>query len=279
MRSAVRLLLLLAVLTGLAACACPKPAGAAGAGSAGPAVSESVLSQSPLSESGQLLLVLSENWDATSGELRAFERDGSGWKPVAGPLGGSVPVSLGRTGLAWGAGLHGGNPSSVASVGGGAKREGDGRAPAGLFLIGEGFAYEPGEAGAAKLPILRADADLICVDDVKSRHYNALVRKAATQADWDSVEDMLRKDQQYSFGALVRHNMDPVRTGGGSCIFLHVWKAPGAPTSGCTAMAQEHMLGLLRWLDAGKRPALAQLPRDEYLRLRAAWGLPDIAGR
>ena len=34
-----------------------------------------------------------------------------------------------------------------------------------------------------------------------------------------------------------------------SAIFLHVWKEPGAPTCGCTAMAREDLLELLRWLD------------------------------
>lgn len=254
---------LLLLLTGLGACAGRQPSAAE-------------FRPAP----GQLLLVLSEDWNATSGELRAFERDGAGWKPAAGPLGGPVagpvPVSLGRTGLAWGAGLHGPAPAGAASVGEGAKREGDGKAPAGMFALGEGFAYEPEEAGAAKLPILKADADLLCVDDVKSRHYNALVRKSATPADWDSAEDMRRNDGQYRYGALVRHNMDPVRAGGGSCIFLHVWRQPGAPTAGCTAMDQQRMLGLLRWLDAGKSPVLVQLPVEEYRRLRAGWGLPEI---
>lgn len=221
-----------------------------------------------VSDSGQLVLVLAQGWDATTGELRTYERENGAWRPVSGPL----FVNLGRKGLAWGAGLHGQNPAGAA-----VKREGDGKAPAGLFAIGEGFAYDPAEVGAVKLPLLKADADLLCVDDVKSAHYNAVVRPSQVRKDWDSVEDMRRKDDAYRFGALVRHNMDPAVPGGGSCIFLHVWLGRGVGSSGCTNMAPEHMLGLLRWLDAGKRPAMALLPVGEYQRLKGTWGLPEIS--
>jgi hypothetical protein len=33
---------------------------------------------------------------------------------------------------------------------------------------------------------------------------------------------------------------------------------------------------VLRWLDAGKHPVLAQLPYRDYERLRTAWRLPDL---
>lgn len=224
--------------------------------------------EAPLAQSGQLLLVTVEAWNSTTGELRRFERGAADahWRPV----GAAVAVNLGRAGLGWGLGLHGANHAP-----GPEKREGDGRAPAGLFAIGEGFAYDPAEAGATGVPVLRADADLLCVDDVASRSYNRFVRLSQTpQPDWTSAEDMLRKDVQYRLGALVRHNMDPAVPGRGSCIFLHIWLAPGRGTSGCTSMAQADMLALLRWLDAAKSPLLAQLPRTEYERLRAAWNLP-----
>lgn len=221
----------------------------------------------PLAESGQLVLVLAKDWSATTGELRTYERQGDAWKLAGGP----VFVNLGRKGLAWGAGLHGQNPAGAPL-----KREGDGKAPAGLFAIGEGFAYDPAEVGAAKVPLLKADADLLCVDDVKSAHYNAFVRASRTAKDWDSVEDMRRVDGAYRYGALVRHNMDPAVPGGGSCIFLHVWLGRGVGSSGCTNMAPERMLSLLRWLDAGKRPVMALLPEAEYARVEKAWGLPVV---
>ncbi len=225
-----------------------------------------------LAGSGQLVLVLAKDLSATTGELRAYDRVDGAWKLADGPLSGPLFVNLGRKGLAWGAGLHGENPAGAP-----VKREGDGKAPVGLFAIGEGFAYDPAEVGAAKVPLLKADADLLCVDDVKSAHYNAIVRASQVAKDWDSVEDMRRKDEAYRYGALVRHNMDPAMPGGGSCIFLHVWLGRGVGSSGCTNMAPEHMLALLRWLDAGRKPVMALLPEGEYQRLKVAWGLPEIS--
>ncbi len=256
MRHFSRVLLLCALLA-LCACAAKRPESPAG-----PSAADS------LAESGQLVLVLAQGWDSTTGELRTYERQGGAWKLASGPS----FVNLGKKGLAWGAGLHGENPAGAP-----VKREGDGKAPVGLFAIGEGFAYDPAEVGAARLPLLKADADLLCVDDVKSAHYNAIVRASQVAKDWDSVEDMRRKDEAYRYGALVRHNMDPAVPGGGSCIFLHVWLGRGVGSSGCTNMAPEHMLGLLRWLDAGKRPVMALLPEAEYQRLNGAWGLPELA--
>lgn len=263
------------LLTGLGACA-GRGAGAEPApGQFQPAPGQIQPAPSQIRPGGdQLLLVLAEDWNATSGELRSYERAGTGWTLVGGPH----SVNLGRKGLAWGAGLHGGGPVEAMTQPTSLmeKREGDGRAPAGAFALGEGFAYEPAEAGAVKLPLLRADADLLCVDDGASVHYNAFVRKPAAKVDWTSAEDMLRPDGQYRFGVLVRHNMAPVKPGGGSCIFLHIWLGQGRGTAGCTSMAPENMLALLRWIDASRQPTLVQLPVAEYLRLRAAWALPSI---
>lgn len=268
MKHILRAFFIMAILTGLGACA------GRGAG-AEPAPSQ-IKPGGDLFQprGGQLLLVLAEGWNATSGELRYYERSGSGWTLAGGPQ----SVNLGRKGLAWGAGLHGNIPTEGATQPTSMmeKREGDGRAPAGAFALGEGFAYQPAEAGAVKLPLLRADADLLCVDDGASVHYNAFVRKSAAKVDWTSAEDMLRADGQYRFGVLVRHNMAPVKPGGGSCIFMHIWLGQGRGTAGCTSMASENMLALLRWIDASRQPTLVQLPVAEYLRLRAAWALPEV---
>ena len=64
------------------------------------------------------------------GELRLFERPRGGeWKIVAGPF----PVLFGKNGLACGTGISGQNESGLR------KKERDGRAPAGIFEIGQGF--------------------------------------------------------------------------------------------------------------------------------------------
>lgn len=82
----------------------------------------------------------------------------------------------------------------------------------------------------------------------------------------------------YRWGVVVEHNAAPPVAGKGSCIFLHIWQAADKGTAGCTAMEQTNLEELMRWLDAKKRPVLAQLPEGEHKRLRAAWRLPP-AGR
>jgi hypothetical protein len=47
-------------------------------------------------------------------------------------------------------------------------------------------------------------------------------------------------------------------------------------TSGCTSMAPEAMLELLRWLDADRAPVLAQVPRLELERYGPSWHLPVL---
>jgi Uncharacterized protein conserved in bacteria len=218
--------------------------------------------------SRQLLLVVAEDWQYTEARMQRYERDSASedWRPV----GVSFAVNLGRGGLGWGRGLHG-----LALGAGPVKREGDGRAPAGLFTLDSGFAVDPAEVGQTRLPTVRTDERLVCVDDENSPDYNRIVEQTGPAA-WKSAENMLRKDEQYRLGVVVGHNTTPPVPGGGSCIFLHVWRARGMATSGCTSMEAANMLQVLRWLDAGKHPVLAQLPYRDYQRLRTAWRLPDL---
>ncbi len=233
-----------------------------------------LFSSSALASSRQLILVIASFWDSCAAHLQRFERvrlDGD-WRSV-GP---AIAVSLGKSGLAWGRGLHG----EVDGVGP-EKREGDGRAPAGMFAITALFGYATPEssfARAAKLPYLCATRDLKCIDDPASAHYNRIVDQTAiARPDWVSCEDMLRGDSRYAVGAVVGHNCDPVVPGAGSCIFLHVWAAPGVPTAGCTAMSLADMTEIAGWLDGAAAPLLVQLPQAEYERFREAWGLPVFA--
>ena len=91
-------------------------------------------SQGVPDNSTQLILGTAATWNSMRGELRLFERaPGGEWHSVAG----SFPVLFGKNGLAWGTGLAGQNESGIR------KQERDGRAPAGVFEIGQVFGYEP----------------------------------------------------------------------------------------------------------------------------------------
>jgi len=171
----------------------------------------------PLAAARQLVLVIAADWDSNAGLMRCYERataDGA-WVRV----GSDVPVSLGRSGLGWGRGVH-----AAQLIAGPMKREGDGKAPAGVFLFGEAFTSAPSELGNMDLPTLTTSATLFCVDDVNSRFYNTLQDTSSVSPDWNSSESMLREDGLYRHGLIVRHNSDPVEPGAGSCIFFHIWK-------------------------------------------------------
>jgi L,D-peptidoglycan transpeptidase YkuD (ErfK/YbiS/YcfS/YnhG family) len=238
-----------------------------------PSIPSSRNTASALAWSRQLLLVVAPSRESRAAQLQRFERASlqGEWRRV----GSAVTVSLGRSGLAWGRGLH----PQVGGLGP-AKREGDGCAPAGIFAITALFGYAAPDspfARAAKLPYRHATADLKAIDDPASAHYNRIVDQTEVRPDWASAEDMRRGDQRYAVGAVVAHNSERPVPGAGSCIFLHVWESEGVPTAGCTAMALADMTAIAGWLDGAAVPVLVQLPQADYARWRADWGLPPFA--
>ncbi|MEM1055982.1 MAG: L,D-transpeptidase family protein [Bacteroidota bacterium] len=226
--------------------------------------------------SQQMVLVITPDWRATHGTLRTFERTSDGpWQEVDE----ATPVVVGRSGLGWGRGLH---PAQE----GPQKREGDGRAPAGVFDLTAAFGYA--EAETTGLSYVRAMPSVKCVDDAESAFYNLVVDQAEVTKDWKSRERMRRADSLYSVGVVVAHNGPGVSSrlvpeaggpkpvaGAGSCIFLHVWRGPGSSTAGCTAMPSAALRSVMNWLDTDRQPVLVQLPNVEAERVRDAWGLPE----
>ena len=227
-------------------------------------------SRVPWSESRQLVLVTTPDWDSTRGELRRFARAGEAWEQVA-P---KVPVAIGRSGAAWGVGLHPMQP-------GPGKQEGDGRSPAGVFALGIAFGY--GESAETGLPYVPMGVSDWCVDVIDSPLYNQIVdaRDVGADAVAGSTEPMRRDlhvdgDRRYKLGFVIQHNPTN-EPGAGSCIFAHLWGAPDVPTTGCTAMAEPHMRETLAWLQLDADPVFILLPQQEYERLRIAWQLPNIS--
>lgn len=232
-------------------------------------------SQRPVSVFGdarQLVLVLADDWDASQARLQRFERDAPGaqWRPVAEP----VAVTLGRKGSAWGRGLH------PLLSGGPRKREGDGRAPAGVFRLGSAFGYDP-QAPDTSMPYTPMQASHWCIDVPGSPHYNRIVdsREVGEAAIEGSTEPMRRDlhldgDRRYALGLVIEHNADQ-RAAEGSCIFLHLWKAPGEATAGCTAMDEASLRDLLAWLDPARSPRYVMLPQAIYQRVAGTWRLPS----
>jgi len=165
-----------------------------------------------------------------------------------------INVNLGRNGLGWGLGKE----KIVHEPGEPVKKEGDGKAPAGIFTLGNAFGYS--KALSTRLSYQSASKDLICVDDSRSRYYNQVVH-VSPLVKIRSFEWMRRDDSLYKIGIIVNHNKAAL-AGCGSCIFLHVEKKRLSPTSGCTSMSYRDLKGLLEWLDPEKEPLLVQIPKQ-----------------
>lgn len=215
----------------------------------------------------QIVVVTTEDWEAPQGTAQRFERHGKKFKKV-GP---AFDVVVGKTGLAWGKGI---GPADLSTAHGPTKKEGDGKSPAGIFLLPEAFGYAPKPLSQSRLPYFPITRISECVDDSHSSQYNELLDNNKGAKDWSSSETMLRDDGLYRWGVFVAHNANPPRPGAGSCIFLHIWQGPGVGTEGCTAMRETDIEVLLRWLDPAEEPLLVQLPAGEYAKVRGKWRLP-----
>lgn len=285
---------LVALALGLAAAACGSerkpeaPGGAASgeaaqAGSATPAPKEVTpipvdadavakpppAPPSPIPSSArQLILGVVDDWAAVPVELSRWERvgDSAAWRQVGEPWTGVV-----GSGTAWGRGLHGEGPPAGQS--GPQKQEGDGKSPAGVFALGGAYGYAAKPPEHTRWSYTPVDGSWHCVDDSASKLYGTIVDADDVTKDWKSSEKMKRRDALYTWVVDVAHN--PAHTpGGGSCIFLHVWRAAGTPTVGCTAMPDPQLQTVLAWLDPAAKPVYALLPRQALSALSAGWGLP-----
>lgn len=216
-----------------------------------------------------LVTAVVDDWTATKATLTVWNRAGSTWKKH----GESWPAVIGKTGAAWGIGLHGdGAPNREGPL----KKEGDGKSPAGAFEIhgAYGIAEEPPKEWKEPYETT-AHGDWQCVDDPSSDHYGEIVDRKQVPADWQSHEEMLRDDALYTWVVDIAHNPAHVRSKG-SCIFLHVWGGKDSTTVGCTAMDEHDLTALLGVLDPNDHPVYVLLPRADYQALAPLWGLPAL---
>jgi D-alanyl-D-alanine dipeptidase len=233
----------------------------------------------PLAHSTQLIVVTTSAWDAVEGRLQRYERVTihATWRPVGEP----IPIVVGKNGLGWGIGLIATDSLNARVADEPVKKEGDGKAPAGVFALGTAFGYASEPLPGLKLPYLALTPSIECVDDIRSKHYNQILDRSTATPDWNSSEHMRNTGESYRWGIVVDHNGTvagahknaPV-PGGGSCIFLHIWHGRDQGTVGCTAMPEADLETLLTWLDPERNPLLVQLPEPVYERFARRWRLP-----
>jgi len=219
-----------------------------------------------LSSAYQLLVVATSSWDSIDGSLYIFERNhNSNWKKV----GENIEVNVGKKGLAWGRGLHNHFSSEM-------KKEGDLKAPAGIFGLIKVFGDENHKIYSKSMPFLLIQEGLECIDDPSSSSYNKFVNSKFVKKDWESSEKMLEIGAPYSLGIVIGHNVNPIEKYAGSCIFMHIWKKKGLGSFGCTTMDEKDLIKVVSFLDMNKSPLLVQLPKDEYNKKIKDWQLPQL---
>jgi L,D-peptidoglycan transpeptidase YkuD (ErfK/YbiS/YcfS/YnhG family) len=185
-----------------------------------------------IGKSQQIILVHKKNRQSSESLVYLLHKHNNIWKFYSEPL----EAAVGRNGIA---------PL-------GEKREGDGRTPAGIFLIKRTFGYNA--SINTKMPYRQVLDDDLWVDDPDAPDYNQWVKKNETYAA--SFEKMKRTDDQYKYSIIIEYNTDPVIKGHGSAIFLHVWKEKYSPTAGCVAVSEENILKILSWLDPDAKPII-----------------------
>lgn len=221
----------------------------------------------------QAIIGITDGWNSSQVSLSMVEKDRAGnWVRVLGP----IPGRLGRNGCVWGLGLH---PLPTGAV---IKQEGDGRSPAGVFLLGGLWTTNPTPvAHNRRIPEVKVGPNDLWVSDTSQpRLYNRYVRlNHPARTEWEKKEQMRQTDYPHSIKLLIRHNTEetPGRpiVGAGSSIFFHIWRRDGAaPTAGCTSLAEQNLRAIIARLNPAANPVYILLPRTEYARLRRAWQLP-----
>jgi L,D-peptidoglycan transpeptidase YkuD (ErfK/YbiS/YcfS/YnhG family) len=182
--------------------------------------------------STQLLIVANGVSPASPVTVHALEKGRDRWNVPFPP----IDAVIGRKGFA--------HP--------GAKREGDGKTPSGVYPLVLAFGYA--KKVNTGMPYKEATEDDLWVDDPDSSDYNRWVKRGETDAR--SFEEMRRKDGLYRYGLVIGYNTDPVVRGYGSAIFIHVWRKHDSPTAGCVAMAEKDMVRILEWLDPSRNPLI-----------------------
>lgn len=194
----------------------------------------------PPHDSSQVLAVADPVPGSVDTFLWAFEKTEQGWRQVPGL--GPIPAVVGRKGLSAFDG----------------KREGDGMTPRGIYALKMVFGYAAGVD--TRMPYRQSVADDVWIDDPASPRYNHWVKGIPAH---ESHERMRRDDALYQLGIVIGYNTDPVVAGRGSAIFLHVWKGPGQPTSGCVAVDASDLARIAAWLDPRGNPRIILGFREE----------------
>ena len=129
------------------------------------------------------------------------------------------------------------------------KSEGDSKTPQGVFELGPAFGYAGYQN--TKMEYRQLTDEDYWVDDAESNRYNTWVKGRPGNG---SYEKLKRSDQLHELGIVIRYNMNPVVSGKGSAIFIHVWRDSNSGTAGGVAVSQGTLQEIIQWVDPLKHP-------------------------
>ncbi|WP_411346176.1 L,D-transpeptidase family protein [Paenibacillus sp. WLX1005] len=182
--------------------------------------------------SEQVIIVTADTQRSITGKLYVYEKQESGWKSQIGP----IPVVLGNKGL-------------------GKTKEGDGKTPLGTYTLGTAFGSSNQAPTGLKTDYRTAGEDDYWIDTPGSPDYNSWVSYEGNPKErWSSFERL--NNPLYQYAMVINYNMNPVVSGKGSAIFMHIWRASNKPTEGCIAMSQDNLLRVMKMIDPDSNPKI-----------------------
>jgi len=209
------------------------------------------------------MVVKSPNWNEKQATLQKFERKNKldKWIPVEEKF----DVVVGKNGMGWGKDFV-----SFANSDEPRKTEGDGKSPAGIFLMGDLFGFEQSSrAGYRQLK-----DSTYCIDDQDSEFYNQIIDSADPKITSNPPHnEKMREQVLYKIGAEIKY-LSSRKLGTGSCIFMHIWKDSTHGTAGCVAMEETNIQKLVQWMNPKLSSAVAIFPKDTYDKYKTCVGLP-----
>ena len=126
------------------------------------------------------------------------------------------------------------------------KREGDKITPKGKFKI-KCILYRKDRLSAFKSKISKISIkkNMGWCDDPKSKKYNKLIKLPFD----GTAEKLYRKDNTYDIILILSYNLNPIRKGKGSAIFIHVSKKDYSNTLGCIAVSKRNLKKVIKKID------------------------------
>ena len=126
------------------------------------------------------------------------------------------------------------------------KKEGDLITPKGTFKIKK-LLYRRDKIGAINTNLKKAviKKNMGWCNDIKSKDYNKLISFPFKF----TAEKLYRKDNIYDLILVLNYNMNPIRKGKGSAIFIHIAKNNYRATEGCVALKKNILKKIINKLN------------------------------